>query len=86
MKTFTEPNCNLCMQGRLTILKMLCDKRVTVMNKNSEIYGDCRHKTTFPLNFLSTDEPIFNGCKGQAVNGIFKSYDLKPSTVVFKYW
>ena len=23
------------------------DKRVTVMNKNSEIYGACRHKTTF---------------------------------------
>ena len=34
MKTFTKPNCNLCMQERLTILKKLCDKRVTVMNKN----------------------------------------------------
>ena len=32
MKTFTKPNCNLCMQERLTILKKLCDKRVTVMN------------------------------------------------------
>ena len=38
MKTFTKINCNLCMQERLTILKMICDKRVTVMNKNSEIY------------------------------------------------
>ena len=33
MKKFTKPNCNLCMQERLTILKMICDKRVTVMNK-----------------------------------------------------
>ena len=39
MKTFTKPNCNLCMQERLTILKKLRDKRVTVMNNNSEIYG-----------------------------------------------
>ena len=44
MKTFTKPNCNLCMQKRLTILKKLRDKRVTVMNKNLEIYGACRQK------------------------------------------
>ena len=47
MKTFTKPNCNICMQESLTILKNLCDKRVTVMNKNSEINGACRHKKTF---------------------------------------
>ena len=47
MKTFTKPNCNLCMQERLTILKKIRDKRIIVMNKNSEIYGACRHKTTF---------------------------------------
>ena len=35
MKTFTKPNCNLCMEERLTILKKLRDKRVTIMNKNS---------------------------------------------------
>ena len=58
---FTKPNCNLCMQERLTILKNLRDKHVTVMNKNSEIYGDCRHKTTFHQFFLSTDDPVFNG-------------------------
>ena len=34
MKTFTKPNCDLCMQERLTILKNLGDKHVTVMNKN----------------------------------------------------
>ena len=61
MKTFTKPNCNLCMQERLMILKNLGDKCVTVMNKNSEIYGACLHKTTFPRFCLSTDDPIFNG-------------------------
>ena len=51
MKRFTEPNCNLCMEERLTILKSLRDKRVTIMNKNSEIYGACQKKrlsTNFP--------------------------------------
>ena len=61
MKTFTKPNFNLCMQERLTILKKLREKRVTVMNKNSDIYGACRHKTTFRPFFLSTDDPVFTG-------------------------
>ena len=39
MKTFTKPNCNLCMEEHLTIFKRLGDKRVTIINKNSEIYG-----------------------------------------------
>ena len=60
MQTFTKPNCNLCMKERLTILKKLCAKRVTVMNKNPEIYGACRHKTTFYRFFLSTDDTVFN--------------------------
>ena len=47
MKKFTKPNCNICMNKRLTVLKNLCDKRVMVMNNNSEIYGAFRHKTTF---------------------------------------
>ena len=64
MKKFTKPNCNLCMQERLTILKMLRDKRVTAMNKKSEIYGACRHKTCFRQFFLSTDDTVFNGWKG----------------------
>ena len=63
MKTFTKPNYNLCMQERLTILKNLCDKRFTIMNKNSDIYGDWRHKTTFRRFCLSTDDPVFNGWK-----------------------
>ena len=61
MKTFTKHNCNLCVQERLTILKKLCDKRFTVMNKKLEIYGACRHKTTFRRFCLSTDDPVFNG-------------------------
>ena len=61
MKTITKPNCNLCMEERLTILKKLRDKRVTIMNKNSEIYGACRHKTTFHRFCLSTDGSVFNG-------------------------
>ena len=49
------------MEERLTILKKLRDKRVTIINKNSEIYGACRHKTTFHRFFLRTDDPVFNG-------------------------
>ena len=64
MKTFTKPNCNLCMQECLTILKKLREKRITVMNKNLEIYGACWHKTTFRLFCLSTDDPVFKGWKG----------------------
>ena len=61
MKTFTKPNCNLCMQECLIVLIKIHYKRVTVMNKNLEIYGACRHKTTFHNFFLSTDDPVFNG-------------------------
>ena len=61
MKTFTKPNCNLCTQERLTTLKKLRDKHVTVMNKNSEIYGAFRDKSTFHQFCLSTDDPVFNG-------------------------
>ena len=39
MKSFVKPNCNLCMEERLIILKHLFDKSVTLTNKNSEIYG-----------------------------------------------
>ena len=58
MKTFTKPNCNLFMEEHLTILKKLRDKRVTVMNTNSEIHGACRNKTTFHQFCLSADDPV----------------------------
>ena len=35
MITFMKPNCNLCIEERLTILKKLREKRVTIMNNNS---------------------------------------------------
>ena len=38
MKIFMKPNFNLCMEEHLMILKKLRDKRVMVVNKNSEIY------------------------------------------------
>ena len=61
MKTFTRPICNLCMQEHLTTLKKLREKRVTIMNKNLEIYGACRHNTTIRQFFLRTDDTVFNG-------------------------
>ena len=60
IKKFTKPNCNLCMQEGLKTLKMIRDIRVTVMNKNSEIYGACQHKTCFHQFFLNTDDLVFN--------------------------
>ena len=40
MKTFTKPNCNLCMEERLKILKKLRGKHVTFKNKNlGDIWG-----------------------------------------------
>ena len=60
MKTFTKPNCNLCMEELLTILKKLHAKRFVVINKNSDIYGVCREKTTFHRFCRSSDDPVFN--------------------------
>ena len=67
--TFTKPNCNICMQERLTILKNPGDKRVAVMNRNLEIYGACWHKTTLHRFCLSTDDPSLKGERTRALNG-----------------
>ena len=69
MKKFTKPNCNLCMQERLTILKKLRDKRITVMKNNSEIYGACWHKTTFHRFCLSNDDPVLTGERVRPLKG-----------------
>ena len=58
MKTFTKPNCNLCLEERLIILKKMCEKRVTAMNNNLYMYGALWNKTTFHILFLSTGYPI----------------------------
>ena len=57
MKKFTKPNFNLCMQDRLTILKMLRDKRVTVMNKNLMIYGALRGNY-YMTNYVATKNEL----------------------------
>ena len=58
VKTLTKHNFNLCTEEHLMILKGLRDKRVTVMNNNSEIYRACQHKMTLHQFFLSTDDPV----------------------------
>ena len=57
-KSFTKPNCNVCMEERLTILKNLRDKRVTFMNKKLKVYRDFRHYTIIHRFFLSIDDFI----------------------------
>ena len=65
MKTVTKPNCNQFIEERLTIHKNICEKCVTIMNNNSEVYGAFRQTTTVYQLFLSTDDPmfVFNGSK-----------------------
>ena len=67
MKSFLENNFNLCMEERLTILKKLSDKCVTLMNKYSEIYGAYWRKNPFGQFFLRTDDPVnaWKGCNVQ---------------------
>ena len=63
MKKFTKPNFNLCMEERLTILKNLREKRITIENKNSKIYGAFWLKTCFHVFCLSIDDPVLNEWK-----------------------
>ena len=50
MKTFTKNICNLWMQERLTILKSLRNKYVTVMKKNRRLMG-CAGTKWLSINF-----------------------------------
>ena len=45
-------------EERLKIIKKLCNKHVTLNNKNLYIYRACWHKTTFNQIFLNTDDPV----------------------------
>ena len=54
------------MEERLTILNNICDKHVTVMNKNSEVYGAFRKKL-LSIDFAYAMMTPFNRWKGQAV-------------------
>ena len=58
MKSLMEPNCNIFIEGKLTTLKKLRDKCVTLTNNNSEIYGAFRYKMTFNLFFISNYDPV----------------------------
>ena len=58
IKTVSKPNCNLCMEERISILKKLRDKHVMVMYNNLKIYGACWQKTTFGQFCLITDDFI----------------------------
>ena len=49
--------------GTFKVLKKLRDKRVTLMNRNSDIYGVFQEKPISIYFLLRTDDPI-NGWKG----------------------
>ena len=49
METSTKPNFSLCMDEHLTILKNICDRHVTLTNKNLVIYGAYLNKTYFHI-------------------------------------
>ena len=83
-KTLMEPNCNLCMEQLLTILKKQRGKRVTIMNKNLEIYGACSQKTTFHRFFISTDDLILSGERVRPLKG-FQILGLEPVNGHFCY-
>ena len=65
------------MEERLTILKKLHDKHVTIMDKNLEIYGACRHKTTFYQCFLCPDDTVLMGERVMPLKG-FQILGLEP--------
>ena len=58
MKSFSKPNYNICIQEHLTVLKKLCNKRVTLMKNNQYIYRAFWHKKAFHVFFLNTDDPV----------------------------
>ena len=75
MKKFTKPKCNLCIEEHLTILKKFCDKCVTVMNKNLEIYGAFSHNNVpsiFPKYWW-----YCLSCKGVKSYNFFKTLEFE---------
>jgi len=47
MKTYGTNHCVLCMQERLAIMKKWKEDKTKLINHRSELYGGCRHQTTF---------------------------------------
>ena len=58
MISITKPNCNLCTEERLNILKKLSDKRVTPMKKSLDTYGARQPKNSVLQFFLRTYYPV----------------------------
>ena len=58
MKTLTKPSCNISMEELLTVLRNICDKHVTLVNRNFDIYRVCWHKTTLHSFLLRTSDSI----------------------------
>ena len=48
-------------EGTFNDTKNLRDKRVTVIDKNLEIYGACQPKTTFYWYCLRPNDPVLTG-------------------------
>ena len=64
------------MKERLTPLKNIRDKRVTVMNNSSEINWDRRHKITIHRFFLNTDD-LVKCVKGSGRTASFQTLGFK---------
>ena len=47
VKTFGTKKCKLCSKERIEILKATRKDQKSIINKNNEIYGACRHKPRF---------------------------------------
>jgi hypothetical protein len=57
VKTFGTRGCRLCEKERLEILRLVKQQPTKAINKNSEIYGACRHKPKFHKFCRLTSQP-----------------------------
>ena len=54
MKTIGTDHCKLCTDEKIKILKYTRELGPLIINKCSEVYGACRHRTKF--HWFSSDE------------------------------
>ena len=54
-----EPNCNLCIEEYLTLIKKVRDKHPKHTKKKLEIYKGFQHKINTDKIFLSTDDTVY---------------------------
>ena len=84
-KTFGKSCCSLCIKERLIILDRLRRDPSNLINKNSEIYGSCRHKPCFH-RFTSSTEDARNAerasiCTSLLSNSTCTSMSNNSSTI-----